>query len=665
MTEPDQSRVKGEDQMIAFLLQTALMTLVAYFAGAFLGCIVRRTFFAHTLETAVVNAARPAALAVPVSVAPQPAGITRFERALTGSVTEPATANPRALAPVAPSNLAPAAAAPVVARPVAPAIAPVSAPVSAPAPTPVPAPQAAAPSPAVAAASAAAAAAMAAVATARAQAATVAPVLPAAMGTSGPATVTAPIAPPPAPAPIARPVAAPAVVSAPVASPAPVAQAPLPASAPVKATQQDLTRIRAIDEQQQKQLNALGVGTFADIAAWRPEDVARIGAALKIPGRIEQENWIEQAQILAKGGETYYSRRKLKGELPTSRPTPDEGDRITVRVPAGTRPADDAPITAAPSAAPATATLAPVDLKAAAATAAGAVLAAQASVAPGIKAVAAAASPAAASPPLPPVVAVPAAQVLPAAPVAPIAVAPASPVSDRPIGTSRDALQRIAGINGEVERLLNVQGVTRYDQIAGWNATDVARFDRLLGFEGRVARENWIEQAQILSKGGETAYSRDMARRASEAASPAKLADAIQARPEQARPELARPEPERAAPREDLSALRSVRSEAYRAPESPGGIGPGAGRSPDDLKRIRGVGVLIEKKLNALGVTRYDQVANWSASDIERFSEKLDFKGRIERENWVEQARILSAGGQTEFSQRVDRGEVETSKPKA
>jgi predicted flap endonuclease-1-like 5' DNA nuclease len=83
-----------------------------------------------------------------------------------------------------------------------------------------------------------------------------------------------------------------------------------------------------------------------------------------------------------------------------------------------------------------------------------------------------------------------------------------------------------------------------------------------------------------------------------------------------------------------------------------------AARPGDDLKRIRGVGVLIEKKLNSLGVTRYEQVANWTVADIERFSDKLDFKGRIERENWVEQACILAAGGQTEFSQRVDRGEV-------
>jgi hypothetical protein len=42
----------------------------------------------------------------------------------------------------------------------------------------------------------------------------------------------------------------------------------------------------------------------------------------------------------------------------------------------------------------------------------------------------------------------------------------------------------------------------------------------------------------------------------------------------------------------------------------------------------------------------------------------LDFKGRIERENWVEQARILASGGFTEFSRRVDRGEVDSSKPR-
>ena len=106
-------------------------------------------------------------------------------------------------------------------------------------------------------------------------------------------------------------------------------------------------------------------------------------------------------------------------------------------------------------------------------------------------------------------------------------------------------------------------------------------------------------------------------------------------------------------PGNDVAQLRSVRSEALR--------GEDAGRSPhafgetDDLKRIRGIGVLIEKKLNSLGVTHYEQVANWTGADIERISRILDFKGRIERENWIEQARILATGGQTEFSRRSER----------
>jgi predicted flap endonuclease-1-like 5' DNA nuclease len=120
-----------------------------------------------------------------------------------------------------------------------------------------------------------------------------------------------------------------------------------------------------------------------------------------------------------------------------------------------------------------------------------------------------------------------------------------------------------------------------------------------------------------------------------------------------------------------------VRSEAYRAPQSDAATtaaaaaaaGAGSARvvrsaEIDDLKRIRGIGVLIEKRLNSVGIVSYGQIADWTNEDIDRVSASLDFKGRIERENWVEQARILASGGQTEFSRRVDRGEVETSRPK-
>jgi predicted flap endonuclease-1-like 5' DNA nuclease len=128
------------------------------------------------------------------------------------------------------------------------------------------------------------------------------------------------------------------------------------------------------------------------------------------------------------------------------------------------------------------------------------------------------------------------------------------------------------------------------------------------------------------------------------------LADAIREN------KAVRPAESPAAVRTDVAGLRSVRSQALR------GEGSAPGDRTDDLKRIRGIGVLIEKRLNALGITSYEQVANWTKADIDIISSQLDFRGRIERENWVEQARILASGGQTEFSRRVDRGEVESSK---
>jgi predicted flap endonuclease-1-like 5' DNA nuclease len=101
--------------------------------------------------------------------------------------------------------------------------------------------------------------------------------------------------------------------------------------------------------------------------------------------------------------------------------------------------------------------------------------------------------------------------------------------------------------------------------------------------------------------------------------------------------------------------MRSVRSEAFRAPDS---MAAAPSAEPDDLKRIRGIGLLIERKLNAMGVSTYEQIANWTADDVSTVNAKLEFKGRIERENWIEQARILASGGHTDFSRRFERGEV-------
>ena len=64
----------------------------------------------------------------------------------------------------------------------------------------------------------------------------------------------------------------------------------------------------------------------------------------------------------------------------------------------------------------------------------------------------------------------------------------------------------------------------------------------------------------------------------------------------------------------------------------------------DDLKKLSGVGPALEKKLHEAGITTFAQIAAWTESDIAAIDEQLSFKGRIEREGWVDQAKELSKG---------------------
>ncbi|MGR3462342.1 MAG: 50S ribosomal protein L21 [Roseovarius sp.] len=64
----------------------------------------------------------------------------------------------------------------------------------------------------------------------------------------------------------------------------------------------------------------------------------------------------------------------------------------------------------------------------------------------------------------------------------------------------------------------------------------------------------------------------------------------------------------------------------------------------DDLKKLSGVGPALEKKLVEAGVTSFAQIAAWTEADVAEMDEKLSFKGRIEREGWIEQAKELTKG---------------------
>jgi predicted flap endonuclease-1-like 5' DNA nuclease len=312
----------------------------------------------------------------------------------------------------------------------------------------------------------------------------------------------------------------------------------------------------------QKQLKDLGIRRFTDVAALTAADVKGLNDKLGVKGRIEQENWLGQAQILATGGETYYSRRVDRGL-----PVPEFAEPASLAPAATTVPAPAKPAE--------TATL---------------------------------------------------------------------PRSSSARGPSDD-LTRIRGIDSAVQGQLNELGVRHFQELASLNSADVKVLSDRLGIGGRIEQENWLGQAQILATGGETYYARRLSRSATPETPAPQVAPAPTA-------PAAAAAPAQAATPSDMGYLRSVRSEALIGSDSARPLRPGSGI--DDLKRIRGIGVLIEKKLNSLGITHYEQVANWTGADIERISNILDFKGRIERENWIEQARILATGGQTEFSRRSE-----------
>jgi len=73
--------------------------------------------------------------------------------------------------------------------------------------------------------------------------------------------------------------------------------------------------------------------------------------------------------------------------------------------------------------------------------------------------------------------------------------------------------------------------------------------------------------------------------------------------------------------------------------------GPREGKA-DDLQRIKGVGAKLEEALNRLGVYHYDQIASWTPENLRFVEANLGaFKGRAQRDNWIEQARVLAQGG--------------------
>lgn len=133
-------------------------------------------------------------------------------------------------------------------------------------------------------------------------------------------------------------------------------------------------------------------------------------------------------------------------------------------------------------------------------------------------------------------------------------------------------------------------------------------------------------------------------------AAPAKKVPAVVAKPKAA----AKP----AAPKATAAEPAAVKASAPAKPAAPkGDAKPAAPKAakpvkpsvPDDLRLILGIGKTNEKKLHEAGVTTFRQIASWSAADVRRIGDLINFGERIAKERWIEQARLLAKGDMDAF----------------
>lgn len=106
----------------------------------------------------------------------------------------------------------------------------------------------------------------------------------------------------------------------------------------------------------------------------------------------------------------------------------------------------------------------------------------------------------------------------------------------------------------------------------------------------------------------------------------------------------------------DAGMAPDIDAEAFMAPPHPfTRIAPAQG-APDDLMLLKGVGPKLNALLTGLGITRFDQIAAWTQEDIAAIDPHLEpFSGRVEREDWVGQAKLLAAGDMAGFEAKYGK----------
>lgn len=103
-------------------------------------------------------------------------------------------------------------------------------------------------------------------------------------------------------------------------------------------------------------------------------------------------------------------------------------------------------------------------------------------------------------------------------------------------------------------------------------------------------------------------------------------------------------------------ALAPAPAIATGKPRPPQGLSRAPEGGGDNLQRISGVGPKIERTLQRLGVYRYQQIAAWTADEVQWVDEHLKLRGRVAREEWIVQARLLASDDEEAFARQFGSG---------
>jgi predicted flap endonuclease-1-like 5' DNA nuclease len=244
-------------------------------------------------------------------------------------------------------------------------------------------------------------------------------------------------------------------------------------------------------------------------------------------------------------------------------------------------------------------------------------------------------------------------------------------VSEVAAPVDSDDLKQIKHISTGLEKKLNLLGVYKLSQIAAWTDSDIGDISEQLELKDRIREEGWIVQASEAMESGEAAqgggfFGSALVARLAEldqlddltehektlfskhgVTSLSQIANWSGADQKWATELLQLEDGNRIS--KIVEKAKGLLSSGQAA--VPGGM---ALTNDDDLKRIRGIDEETEAKLKEIGVSSYAQIAAFEQSDIDRINSVLGISGRVERQYWVVQAKVLRDGGTTDYSKLYD-----------